>query len=342
MTVLLDPPEDGVTTQLPPPPVTHPSPAIDPIVEPAVAPAAPAPVPSSGRRLNGLFAIWLVALVLGQGLVVYGFGPMFQDRDQRGLLKEYRLAVEQSAAAGGALVGPDGVVRAPEAGASVGVLEIGGLDLQQVVIEGVGPAQTRRGPGHVPGTAGLGEPGNAVVVGRRTGFGGPFGDLRSLRKGAKIVTTTTQGQAVYTVSSVERTDLVTSLPEGGIPSDGVRLVDDVYGPSETSQLTLVTSARALPWSSGAAVVVVAQMEGKPFPPTLQGTRSTQATGMSSDSTGRAAAILAVLAYGLAMGASVMLYRRLPSRVAYLLTVGPIVAMTIITAETVSRLFPAWM
>ena len=41
------------------------------------------------------------------------------------------------------------------------------LRLSQVAVEGVGPEQTRKGPGHVPGTAGLGQPGNAAVVGRR-------------------------------------------------------------------------------------------------------------------------------------------------------------------------------
>jgi len=52
-------------------------------------------------------------------------------------------------------------------------------------------------------------------------------------------------------------------------------------------------------------------------------------------------VLALGAYGLAMAAGVLLYRRLPSRSAYLLTLAPVVALTIIAAETVGRLFPAW-
>jgi hypothetical protein len=105
---------------------------------------------------------------------------------------------------------------------------------------------------------------------------------------------------------------------------------------------LVTSSSWVPWNGSDATVVVAKLRDKPFPPTIQGGRHAAETGGQSDHDARATAILVMLVYGAAMGGSVLLYKRLPNRVAYLLTVAPIVALTIIAGETFSRLFPAWM
>ena len=90
----------------------------------------------------------------------------------------------------------------PASGTPVGILEIGALKTQDVVVEGVTNVQTSKGPGHVPGTSGLGQSGNAVVVARRNGYGGPFERIETLRRGDKIVVTTTQGVSVYKVRSV--------------------------------------------------------------------------------------------------------------------------------------------
>ena len=89
-------------------------------------------------------------------------------------------------------------------------------------------------------------------------------------------------------------------------------------------------------------MVVAKLEDQPFAPTLQGGRTAGETGGQPDGSARASAILTMLVYGLGLGLAVLLFRRLPSRVAYLLTVAPIVALTIIGGETISRLFPAWL
>jgi sortase A len=320
-------------------------------VSPTVAGGAPAP--SSAGRLRVLLLAWVGALVAALALVVFGFGPVFQDRVQRSLLREYRTEVDNvSNGAGTGPLGANAAPRAPELGSTVGILEVGDVRIQQAVVEGVRSSDTRKGPGHVPGTAGLGQPGNSVVVGRRSGFGGPFGGIGGLHKGNEIAVTTTQGQSVYSVTSVKHVSLHNPPPEGsaGTPSaegakvkdDRAGLIDTVYGPSSGDQLTLITSDSHLPWNSAKATVVVAELEDLPFPPTLQGGRHEGDTGGHPDGDAKAAAILAMLVYGLAMGAAVLLYRRLPHRVAYLLTVAPIVALTIVAGETFSRLFPAWM
>lgn len=326
-------------TLLEDPPTDHPATSPAPWTAPAPPPAALHAGPPSPGGVRTLLLIWVAALVLGQALVVLGLGPMFQDRTQRSLMRSYRTDIEHAVNAGGGFAVGDGTPSAPAPGSVVGIVEIGRLSLQQAVVEGIGTEQTRKGPGHVPGTAGLGEPGNAVVVARRAGFGGPFRDLGDLTKGNPIVVTTTSGQSVYEVASVKEVRLAT--PDGDLP-DGAVAVSDVYGRSDDDRLTLVTSASMAPWNSGRARVVVATLATEPFQPTLQGTRVADATGGHPDSGAKAAVVLAVLVYGLALGLAVLLYKRLPGRVAYLLSVAPIVALTIITAETLSRLLPAWL
>jgi sortase A len=300
-----------------------------------------------------LFGLWLVALVVALGLVIFGFGPVFQDRIQRSLLRSYRVELDH-AANGGTTVVPGSAPVAPDLGSTVGIIELGQIHVQEAVVEGVRSSDTRKGPGHVPGTAGLGQPGNSVVVGRRSGFGGSFGSIGDLKKDAKIVVTTTQGQSVYEVTKVEHVHLHgpdTGSSGGGTSSAPTKaqldakaagLIDTVYGPSSGDQLTLVTSSSSLPWNSSDATIVIAKMADAPFPPTVQGGRTAGITGGQPDRDAKAAAVLALLVYGLTLGGAVVLHRRLPRRVAYLLTVAPIVAMTIVAGETFSRLLPAWM
>ena len=61
-----------------------------------------------------------------------------------------------------------------------------------------------KGPGHVVGSSLPGQPGNAVIAGRRTLYGGPFHRLGSLRVGDEVAVTTGQGRATYRVASVAK------------------------------------------------------------------------------------------------------------------------------------------
>jgi sortase A len=74
-----------------------------------------------------------------------------------------------------------------------------------------------RGPGHVPGTAFPGMPGNVFIAGHRTTYGAPFGRIDELQKGDKIIFTTAEGKQVYTVYETriaEPTDLSVLEQEG--------------------------------------------------------------------------------------------------------------------------------
>jgi sortase A len=106
-------------------------------------------------------------------------------------------------------------------------------------------------------------------------------------------------------------------------------------------LTLVTSADKSPTNGASAIVVTAKLEGKPFAPTLQGGRSDEQTGLTGDSGAWATFVLVMIAFVATVVGSVLLYRRLRFRTAYLLTIAPLVALMIVAGQTAARLLPAW-
>jgi sortase A len=276
-------------------------------------------------RAAGIAVMWIGVLTAGVVLVMFALGPTLQDREQRALVASYRTTVSNAANELQGLPGATASDTAPDAGTPVGIVEIGRLRTQDVVVEGVASEQTSRAPGHVPGTAGLGQPGNSVVVARREAFGGAFSHLDRLHPGDDIVVTTTQGQSVYVVREVR----------------SVKADDALYAPSDDDRLTLVTSASLLPWDTSRAVEVVAKMNGRPFAPTPQQARSSRATGTEGDRSSLPSVILALLVLAAAIAGSVALYGRLRVRAAYILSVAPLVALTVIAGETIARLLPAW-
>lgn len=304
-------------------------------VVPAVAgrgagPERPIRPPSPGRAVVlGLMAVGVLVVAIAS--VIYGIGPLIAARDQRILQNKERAAIVDTA---GENNGPLSHIVLPTVppvpGSAVGILVIPAVRGQWAVVEGAGPDQTIQGIGHVPGTAGLGQPGNAAVVGRRNGYGGPFGNLADLRPGDRIVTATIEGQSVYRVVSVRQVTLTASTTTG------------VFGPSTHNQLTLVTSSSDLPWNTGGAVVVVARMQGLPYEPTPQESMSPNQLGNSGDGGALAGFILALLAVGALLVGAVALYRRSSTRSAYLLTTAPLIACTVLAAEAATRLLPAWL
>jgi sortase A len=135
----------------------------------------------------------------------------------------------------------------PRNGQPVAILDIPSIGLHQAVVEGTTAADLQMGPGLVTskGISGLpGEPGDAVIAGRRVSFGGPFGRLGDLQTGSVIQVVDGAGAFKFEVTKVE------SIPQGqlAIPS---------YG---RSWLTLVTSNSSwLPTGR----MVVARIVGQP-------------------------------------------------------------------------------
>jgi sortase A len=82
-------------------------------------------------------------------------------------------------------------------GAPIGRLWIGSIDLDEVVVEGVGDGELRAGPGHLPGSVLPGDSGNAIIAGHRDRH---FSDLDEVAIGDTIVTQTRHERAVWVVT----------------------------------------------------------------------------------------------------------------------------------------------
>ncbi|MGZ6942033.1 MAG: class E sortase [Oryzihumus sp.] len=90
-------------------------------------------------------------------------------------------------------------------GRPVALLDIPAAGLKgAVVVEGTGGRDLEAGPGHRRDTVLPGQVGTSVVLGRSVAFGGPFGNLPSLRPGDRIVATTGQGSFTYVVDGLRR------------------------------------------------------------------------------------------------------------------------------------------
>jgi sortase A len=75
-----------------------------------------------------------------------------------------------------------------------------GLDAIVVQLSGLDDSENlKRGPGHIPGTAYPGQPGNMVVSGHRTTYGAPFRHIEQLQNGDEIVLITADNRYVYSV-----------------------------------------------------------------------------------------------------------------------------------------------
>lgn len=234
MTTVLDPMESTDLTS------TRDS---DPSEEPQEVAVEESEAPALRLATGPLVALWCVIAVLILGIVLYVIEPMFQERDQGLLLDDYRTSIDKAANQATGLQGVEVPTVAPAFGSAVSVLEIGSLGLQTVVVEGVSSEITRVGPGHVPGTAAPGQPGNSVIVGRRTMFGGTFGDLSSMNVGDEIIVTTTQGQTLYQVTDVGRAELTPDATPNSAPA--------VAAPTTTTTSSTTTT---VPVVEGTAVV----------------------------------------------------------------------------------------
>jgi sortase A len=301
--------------------------------------------PSWRRVIIGLLVVIVVFLV-AVGAVIYGIGPLVHARDQRALMATERLNISNAAVLEKALDKVNLPTQPPVVGEPVGVLAIPALGINQAVVEGAGSSQTVSGPGHVPGTAGLGQPGNAAVVGRNAAYGGVFGQLDQLKRGDRVLTATTEGQSIYVVRRETAVTIASAAPtSGAAPASGAAptvTLDTLYRHTADNRLTLITSASSLPWNGSRAIEVTAILRGKPYVGTPQGARNSSQLGNTGESGAWAELILSLQALAVIAVGGVLLYRRCTVRTAYLLSTAPLVAFTVLAAESLSRLLPAWM
>ncbi len=97
-------------------------------------------------------------------------------------------------------------------GEPTALMRIERLDLELIVVEGVGRDDLKKGPGHYPETPLPGQYGNAAIAGHRTTNGSPFGRLDELEIGDEIVVETLAGEFTYRVT----TEIIVKPSEVGV------------------------------------------------------------------------------------------------------------------------------
>jgi sortase A len=126
---------------------------------------------------------------------VYGKTAMIHDRQDA---LDSQLTQAWGAPARAPAAPPGAAPLAPPSGNAVGRLYLPKLHLHWVVVEGVAPHDIRYGPGHYPGTALPGRPGNFAVAGHRVI--GIFWELDRIQPGDFAIVETRTGWYVYQVT----------------------------------------------------------------------------------------------------------------------------------------------
>jgi sortase A len=280
--------------------------------------AAPTPRRPLVRQMVGA-AVTAVGILLAMLLLfLFAFTPLTAARDQ------HRLLASLTSNARGTFALTQGVV--PKEGSPVAVLRIPKLHLTQAVVEGTSASDLEAGPGLMPGTVLPGEPGNAVIAGRRVTFGGPFGSIGTLRSGDRVRVTDGLGSFLYRVRSVRSVS-------SGQP--------DVIGEAPDNRLTLITSNSSLVTTG--RQVVVATLAGLPVAPPARTSPVIPSgeLGLSGDPGAGGDILLWVdllLLVAAATGLALWRWRRpLPT---YLLALPVLLACGLFAAEAVARALPA--
>jgi sortase A len=194
---------------------------------------------------SGLVRYVVLSIIAAIAIVPLLVGPTINERDKTVLAKELAARFAQAESA----LGTEDLSPLPsqafEQGSPIAILEIPKLEVQEVVIEGSSGRDTARAVGHLFGSSGPGQEGNAVLIGRSVSYGAPFKDIGTLETGDEVVILTIQGKAKYIVDrNLEST------------------ATGYMGPSFDNRLTLITAS---PQSLASSLVVVtATLEEKPF------------------------------------------------------------------------------
>lgn len=223
----------------------------------------------------------------------------------------------------------------PDLGEALASIKIPRIDLEKVVVEGVGVEDLKKGPGHYPGTAMPGEIGNAAIAGHRTTYGAPFGRLDELEAGDPIVLATRSGEFRYEVTESKI-----------VSPEDVWVLD----PTPDGRLTLTTCHPR--YSAAQRLIIVAVLTTPP--PTL-GLPTGQSVPVSTPPTrppaadmpglsGESASIVPALAWGSAAasvwGAAWLVARRSRRWLVYILATPIVIVLLFGFFENVAAFLPA--
>lgn len=234
------------------------------------APAAPAgpPRPPATGRDRPLFVpssvMTIVSVMALTFLVTIGVaGSVRHARDQQTAYADFRAELANATAP---VTQTDERGRLHPLGTAVAVLDIPQIGVREVVFEGTTSGVLRSGPGHRRDSAFPGQEGVCVLMGRQAAYGGPFKDIKHLRKGQVFTVWSGQGKAVYRVIGTRRAGdvapppvaagkgriiLITAAGSTWVPQGTVRLDADLVskvqptGPRPLTTTALPGPERAL-------------------------------------------------------------------------------------------------
>lgn len=126
-------------------------------------------------------------------------------------------------------------------GDPIGRIRIPEIAVSQVIVEGTGGDDLRKGPGHYPRTALPGMAGTVAIAGHRTTYGAPFGDIDELESGDQVTVETPYGRFAY---RVERSRIVPPTAVEVVRNVGYeRLVLSACHPKFSAKKRIVVFAR---------------------------------------------------------------------------------------------------
>ncbi len=132
-------------------------------------------------------------------------------------------------------------------------LRIPRIDLDWIVVQGVGIDDLAKGPGHFRETPLPGQLGNSAIAGHRTTHGAPFGDLDELQPGDLITVEMANGAGLFTYS-VTRTIIVSPSEYASViptidPTVATLTLATCH-PEYTSRQRMIVQAILVPEQSG--------------------------------------------------------------------------------------------
>jgi sortase A len=257
----------------------------------------------------------LILFLLGY---IYLFTPLSEGRAQHTLLQDITASPAKTfdLAQG----------KVPAERSPIAVLEIPALRLVDAVVEGTNAQDLQSGPGHMPTTALPGQPGNAVIAGRRSTFGAPFAAIGSLKPGQHIKVVDGYGTYDYTVTKV-------------VNAEGGR--HDVVTETKGNQLTLVTATSG--FFPHGRLAVIATMIGKPLEGASEPHFDVAANelGLASDPVSALLAVFWILLFFVLLTLTAWLLRHWDQPVVvYVLAVPVLLLVALFACESIVGYLPA--
>ena len=197
-----------------------------------------------------------VLILLFVAYQLWGTG-LTHDREQRNLRSQFAKDLAGATTTTAPAVANASPTTAPPTtlpallsqGDAAAVIDIPKIGLDEVVVEGVGVEELKKGVGHYPDTKMPGEKGNAALAGHRTTYGHPFNRIDELVPGDEIKVTTRAGTFTYDV-----------MEKKVVTPETVSVLDD----TPDSRLTLTTCHPM--YSAEKRLIVVASLMSPPVEP----------------------------------------------------------------------------